>query len=636
VIKIVSKGNLMLEQVIKILELYSLRMISNKERKPSAKTIAKKTALIFTLMTLALATYATLPLQSASATLGDPVVIPSNNLPGQTAEYTFKFKSSAGRVAVGCVLITAPIADGVDISAAEILFLDNKFRRTTALSLEDLTVPPDGVDETIKLDLTHVKIFRNTQDRLIKLTGIVNPSPADGDSDWTIELGDRNCDVITGEDATVTVEYATILFIDEINAASGAEVDLSHDLDLAGNVITDSVDEVDIVDNSGVVIDTALAVAESTILLTVDDDDSATDLFTVDAAGNIVAIGTIATSSQTITGTTPTLTLTDTDAGQGDASIGIDTDSFFIDVDDDTADGNELTLDEDGVLAVGTGTLTINGLTNTISTSGATLTLDETTVDVTGTLTVDTIDDSGAGTISLADDVAVTGTTSSTLDDATAAAVSDVLTIAHTTSGAPAAGIGTGLVFQIEDGGGAEEQASIDVSLSDVTEGSEDADLAIRLNDAGTITTRMTLTSDGVLTVGGTVTIDGLTNTISTSGTTLTLDESDIIISGVAELGSTELEIVTGTITPTRSYHLLKGEGGTADILTTIGGGVTGDILILGAKDDTVNITIDDEGDNIRLPGANADFVLDSIDDTIMLIFDGNTWNQIAQNDNGA
>ena len=73
-------------------------------------------------------------------------------------------------------------------------------------------------------------------------------------------------------------------------------------------------------------------------------------------------------------------------------------------------------------------------------------------------------------------------------DDATDNAVVDIVTINKTTSGIPAAGIGAGLVFNVEDAGGSEEQASIDVSLSTVTDASEDADIIFNLNKSGAIT----------------------------------------------------------------------------------------------------------------------------------------------------
>jgi len=65
--------------------------------------------------------------------------------------------------------------------------------------------------------------------------------------------------------------------------------------------------------------------------------------------------------------------------------------------------------------------------------------------------------------------------------------VTDVLTLNHT-GGTPAAGLGTGISFGIEDAGGLEEQGSIDFSLATATNLAEDCDFILSLNLNGTIT----------------------------------------------------------------------------------------------------------------------------------------------------
>lgn len=72
------------------------------------------------------------------------------------------------------------------------------------------------------------------------------------------------------------------------------------------------------------------------------------------------------------------------------------------------------------------------------------------------------------------------------LADATTNVVTDVLTINHT-GGTVAAGFGSGIIFELEDAGGSEEQASIDVSLDVVTDGAEEASIIFRHNVAGTM-----------------------------------------------------------------------------------------------------------------------------------------------------
>ncbi|MBL4577643.1 MAG: hypothetical protein JKX74_04170, partial [Flavobacteriales bacterium] len=67
----------------------------------------------------------------------------------------------------------------------------------------------------------------------------------------------------------------------------------------------------------------------------------------------------------------------------------------------------------------------------------------------------------------------------------------------------PAAGIGTGITFGIEDAGGVEEQASIDVILDDVTDLSEDATITFNVNQGGTISEIMRIDgTDGVVGIG--------------------------------------------------------------------------------------------------------------------------------------
>jgi hypothetical protein len=67
--------------------------------------------------------------------------------------------------------------------------------------------------------------------------------------------------------------------------------------------------------------------------------------------------------------------------------------------------------------------------------------------------------------------------------------VLDILTITAESSGTPAAGIGAGIVFEIEDGlTVSEEQGRINVELDDVSNGSEDATMTFDINQGGTMT----------------------------------------------------------------------------------------------------------------------------------------------------
>ncbi|KKM22752.1 hypothetical protein LCGC14_1622110, partial [marine sediment metagenome] len=82
------------------------------------------------------------------------------------------------------------------------------------------------------------------------------------------------------------------------------------------------------------------------------------------------------------------------------------------------------------------------------------------------------------------------------LADATTNVVTDILDLSHT-GGTVTAGFGTGIRFDLEDAGGIEEQASIDVSLDVVTDAAEEASIIFRHNVAGTMQESMRI--DGTL-----------------------------------------------------------------------------------------------------------------------------------------
>lgn len=97
----------------------------------------------------------------------------------------------------------------------------------------------------------------------------------------------------------------------------------------------------------------------------------------------------------------------------------------------------------------------------------------------------------------------------------------------------------------------------------------------------------------------------------------------------------TGLTIASGAVTVTRGYHTLAGEGGVADDLVTISGGVDGMRLVLRAVDSAVTITVKDGSGNIQCAG---DCTLDNAQDTIELIYDAalTAWLELGRSDNGA
>ena len=90
------------------------------------------------------------------------------------------------------------------------------------------------------------------------------------------------------------------------------------------------------------------------------------------------------------------------------------------------------------------------------------------------------------------------------LDDAVNNATSIVARLTHTTSGTPAAGIGTGLEFEVETSAGNNEVgAAVDAVTTAVGAGAEAFDLVFRLMTAGAVPTEAArIKAGGGLTVG--------------------------------------------------------------------------------------------------------------------------------------
>ncbi|MFT4900499.1 MAG: hypothetical protein ACI9U0_002304 [Flavobacteriales bacterium] len=133
--------------------------------------------------------------------------------------------------------------------------------------------------------------------------------------------------------------------------------------------------------------------------------------------------------------------------------------------------------------------------------------------------------------------------------DATNSAIVDVLKLSHTTLGTPSTGIGTGLVFMIEDGGDHEAQASINVELDDVTNGSEDATMTFDINQGGTMTE--------VMRIDGTAGYVGI-------GTTTPSEILDIV--GNAEInGDIYMDAAT-----TETRRFVVGDGRTGDGISRV------------------------------------------------------------------
>ena len=116
---------------------------------------------------------------------------------------------------------------------------------------------------------------------------------------------------------------------------------------------------------------------------------------------------------------------------------------------------------------------------------------------------------------------------------------------------------------------------------------------------------------------------------------------NDIDVGGVVSLGAeSDLTIAGGVVTVTKSYHSIVVQGGAGsgnDDLDSATGGSEGDILILkpntsGAAD-TVTVK-DGAGAAAFILSGGLDFVMDHVDDRLMLIHNGTEWVELSRSSN--
>jgi hypothetical protein len=109
------------------------------------------------------------------------------------------------------------------------------------------------------------------------------------------------------------------------------------------------------------------------------------------------------------------------------------------------------------------------------------------------------------------------------------------------------------------------------------------------------------------------------------------LQVGDLLNIGKLNLGPVVLlTVVASTITITGSHHYIFSP--TVANLNTINGGVEGDILILRGDVGSAIITAKDNTTNLRLAG---NFAINNPTDTMVLLFDGTNWLELARSNNG-
>jgi hypothetical protein len=117
------------------------------------------------------------------------------------------------------------------------------------------------------------------------------------------------------------------------------------------------------------------------------------------------------------------------------------------------------------------------------------------------------------GGIGVAKSLYAGGMLSAIIDNSANSAVTDALVLSHSTTGTAANGVGVGLSIHIENGAGAvAERASMDYTLTDVTNGAEVGQFELKLaNGAGTVPTVLTVSGTQV-----TVAIDAAATSATT------------------------------------------------------------------------------------------------------------------------
>lgn len=109
---------------------------------------------------------------------------------------------------------------------------------------------------------------------------------------------------------------------------------------------------------------------------------------------------------------------------------------------------------------------------------------------------------------------------------------------------------------------------------------------------------------------------------------------TDAVMDGSLNLASGSVTIATGAIAAAKPFHSVDTEAAAAsDDLDSITGGVAGDFLVLRAANAARTVVVRHIGGgtgNIRLAGA-ANFSLQDVEDTLVLIFDGTNWLEVSR-----
>lgn len=175
-------------------------------------------------------------------------------------------------------------------------------------------------------------------------------------------------------------------------------------------------------------------------------------------------------------------------------------------------------------------------------------------------------------------------------DNASGSLILTTLAIERTTTGTPSAGIGTAIDFKIEDAGGIEEQATLDVVLEDATDGSEDAAMVFNLNYGGSMTE--------IMRVGGTFGNVGIGTPAPEELLTLSRLTNPVLRLDRSNTSAKDWEVEADN----NGFHISGGADGTGASLTEF---VTVD------ESGNVGIGTTSPSSNLEVQSANAEISVD-------------------------
>lgn len=215
------------------------------------------------------------------------------------------------------------------------------------------------------------------------------------------------------------------------------------------------------------------------------------------------------------------------------------------------------------------------------------------------------------------------------MDDAANNAVGYSLQVEHTTSGAPAAGIGTGIRFVTETAGGNNEiGGTLEFVTTDVTGASEDFDFVVKTMISGNAAAQIIKGNDTTLQIGasganailttlGTSDLTLSTNNGTNSGTIKIFDGADANIELTPNgTGDVLLSADTVRVGDNNADATITTDGTGDLILNTNSGTNSGSIRIYDGADGHINITPNGTGDVqlgadlVRIGDQNANATL--------------------------